>query len=947
MHRLRRSLSGVLGGKKANSTTPSSLRGIPEDDIAIPHSPPFHHDEIVYGGQLQQAVVDSLRDRSHALEQERNSATIRVRHLEEQLSIKAAEQDTMQRTAGRLQQDNTRIREREASRQRDYKEIVDGFREEKRTAEGKHAKAIAELEQNVKEYQVYCVKLDGTQQELQEKIHLLESENETLLKSPECAVAEIQEERAKLRKRIEALEAERSHDRSVREAGNRAHHGLQKRLVGTNKQNAELSEQVAALHQEIEVLKAGFSRNMAQQLEEQQQRHERDQEEASQVLGTALTPRAILVHKMLSQNSHNFTVSGNGPNATAFLQSCSPAMLTNHLLDIQLSTQQAKRFSANANINDHQLILCDLCQHPKFARKSNVNSRLRINEFTRPPTGCCSKSICTECFRGNIVNSLASDWYDQILSFRAALKRLDPIPDENAMKIARNLHRQLITVGRMHSLFDPMFANTEPDYRGRIPPFMPGKISLISVDHEGASIQVPLFMRFLSRLKRPTECAYCAEEFYDINFGSMTEWLDLCTGFHGDWMWKILQFPVKLGLECRHDIDFCTGCLGKHLESQLNQFGRSKCDQLACPAHGCGRLLAYQEIKLYAEPETFDKYDRYLNLNTLSRYPNFRWCLGPGCSSGQIYDDGDDEEFVDTRVHCQDCAFEMCLHHSMPWHEGQTCEQFDSMRQHGDPDFQQTQDWIRQNTKPCPNCRENIEKGEACFHMTCRGLNLFTPPPPAVNSSSRQCFCLSFFVILVSCVLHILRLRTNNCFVMDPPEQTSLASLVHLPLEILQVILSELPNCDLKSLRRMYTHLSRVVELHFSRVFLSTSPRDANISRAVADHKRFRKNFVEIVYDDARFAHEMHSTDGSYQIDDNAALRHYERQEYQELDDLSASGIPAWYRRIYRYNSLTIDQYGCEDVKRLRHYEVIKRFKTRTNVTESCRLYQMLLREQD
>lgn len=172
-------------------------------------------------------------------------------------------------------------------------------------------------------------------------------------------------------------------------------------------------------------------------------------------------------------------------------------------------------------------------------------------------------------------------------------------------------------------------------------------------------------------------------------------------------------------------------------------------------------------------------------------------------------------------------------------------------------------------------------------------------------------------------------------------------SLVHLPLEILQTVLSELPNCDLKSLRTTCLHLSRVVQLRFSRVFLSASPRDVKVFRAVADHEQFRKNIVEIVYDDARFAHELDATDRSYNIDKIAARLHYERQEYQDLGNPSSSGIPAWYRRIFRYNSFTIDYYGRDDVKRLHHYEVIKRFKVRTNVAESYRLYQMLLREQD
>lgn len=197
--------------------------------------------------------------------------------------------------------------------------------------------------------------------------------------------------------------------------------------------------------------------------------------------------------------------------------------------------------------------------------------------------------------------------YDRILTFRAALNKLRSPPSDDALAIACKLHNQLISVGRMRSFFDPKFNNPEPDDTGRIPPFRPGKIRIISVDHGGGSIQVPLFVRFLRRQRKFTECAVCTEELYDLEFGSAEEWLDLCAGFHGDWMWRILQFPMKLAQECKHDIDFCTRCLQRHLKTQLEQYGRSKCDQLACPADGCSRRLTYDEIRLYAEPTTFDE----------------------------------------------------------------------------------------------------------------------------------------------------------------------------------------------------------------------------------------------------------------------------------------------------------------------------------------------------
>lgn len=158
----------------------------------------------------------------------------------------------------------------------------------------------------------------------------------------------------------------------------------------------------------------------------------------------------------------------------------------------------------------------------------------------------------------------------------------------------------------MHSFFEPAFTNTQPDETGRIPAFKPGKILMVSVDHDGGSIDVPLFVRFLRRQKTAKECTICTDELFDIDFGSVREWMDSCAGFHGQWMWKTLLFPVKLGLNCSHEINFCSGCLEKHLKSQLEQYGRSRCDQLACPSDGCGRRLAYGEVQLYAKSRTFE-----------------------------------------------------------------------------------------------------------------------------------------------------------------------------------------------------------------------------------------------------------------------------------------------------------------------------------------------------
>jgi len=87
----------------------------------------------------------------------------------------------------------------------------------------------------------------------------------------------------------------------------------------------------------------------------------------------------------------------------------------------------------------------------------------------------------------------------------------------------------------------------------------------------------------------------------------------------------------------------------------------------------------------------------------------------------------------------------MCFTHQRPWHRNMTCAQYDCLQEHGDPNYQETQDFIRKNTKPCPNpsCKVNIEKGNACFHMTCKKsiLRGYVSANPAKGTACKYEFC--------------------------------------------------------------------------------------------------------------------------------------------------------------------------------------------------------------
>ena len=315
------------------------------------------------------------------------------------------------------------------------------------------------------------------------------------------------------------------------------------------------------------------------------------------------------------------------------------------------------------------------------------------------------------CPLTRVANTRPPYRYDRLLNSRRIVGELcrDRTPTTKELNITSTLHNQLIGLGL---IVNPLAAATETQHPTTI------DVRMIDIDYPEYSARIPLFTSFFRRTGTPRECSFCAEEYSEINFGAVDNWVDSCHGFIGDWMWKVLQFPSKLGLTCNHEIDFCTTCLGRHIQARLEEYGRSRCDQIACPSVGCNRLLTYDEIRLYTSESTFTIYDRYLNLNALSQFPNFKWCLRPSCGNGQLYDLQDGNvPWGGPLVRCEECDFEMCYTHSIPWHTGQTCEQYNSDQ--GDPSSQLSREWITGNTKKCPKCKVNIEKGNNCFHMTC------------------------------------------------------------------------------------------------------------------------------------------------------------------------------------------------------------------------------------
>lgn len=74
--------------------------------------------------------------------------------------------------------------------------------------------------------------------------------------------------------------------------------------------------------------------------------------------------------------------------------------------------------------------------------------------------------------------------------------------------------------------------------------------------------------------------------------------------------------------------------------------------------------------------------------------------------------------------------------------------------------------------------------------------------------------------------------------------------ILRLPSELLLMTCSDLTNRDIKNLRLVCRFLHTHTELRLHRVFISASPRDLAVFKAIADHDVFRHRVKEIIWDE-------------------------------------------------------------------------------------------------
>jgi len=122
----------------------------------------------------------------------------------------------------------------------------------------------------------------------------------------------------------------------------------------------------------------------------------------------------------------------------------------------------------------------------------------------------------------------------------------------------------------------------------------------------------------------------------------------------------------------------------------------------------CEKILPDSELK-NIDSNLLDQLVTRKNKKWMDDQPNFKYCLTEKCGNGALIDQNS------SFWKCTKCNKKACIKHDIPWHENQTCDEYDLSKNQ----IKANETLIKQIAKDCPNCKSPIEKNGGCDHMTC------------------------------------------------------------------------------------------------------------------------------------------------------------------------------------------------------------------------------------
>mmetsp|Transcript_119722 Transcript_119722/g.211640 ORF Transcript_119722/g.211640 Transcript_119722/m.211640 type:complete len:505 (-) Transcript_119722:68-1582(-) len=168
--------------------------------------------------------------------------------------------------------------------------------------------------------------------------------------------------------------------------------------------------------------------------------------------------------------------------------------------------------------------------------------------------------------------------------------------------------------------------------------------------------------------------------------------------------------PISV-MPCGHN-SYCGDCWKQYVETAVQE-GKG-CLELKCPTAKCGERLRPEHLKRFCSDELWRRYERFLVEAFVEGNSELAWCPGRGCDRAARKRPG----LKSLQVECP-CGLQWCLGCKSDTHRPVPCE---IVQEWSKKNKETSEDsiWLVRNTKPCPKCKNPIEKNGGCMHMTCR-----------------------------------------------------------------------------------------------------------------------------------------------------------------------------------------------------------------------------------
>ncbi|KAK7172176.1 hypothetical protein R3I93_004473 [Phoxinus phoxinus] len=184
--------------------------------------------------------------------------------------------------------------------------------------------------------------------------------------------------------------------------------------------------------------------------------------------------------------------------------------------------------------------------------------------------------------------------------------------------------------------------------------------------------------------------------------------------------------------ECQHVS--CKACVKEYFQIQIRD-GKVQC--LACPEPECMSLASPAQVKLLVGEDEFARYDRLLLQSSLNRMEDVVYCPRMSCCMAVVI-----EPDANMGI-CPSCCFVFCSLCKRAYHCPSLCKEVElrmlrdkylaacaKEKEQLEKSYEQlliqratedslSEDWVEDNSKPCPSCGINIQKDLGCNKMTC------------------------------------------------------------------------------------------------------------------------------------------------------------------------------------------------------------------------------------